>query len=201
MYGDSIEIGYGSKGGWDSFGPERLITRSQGNVLYEIDGQPALSLYKKYLGDRAKDLPAAGLLFPLAIREKPLSENQVVRTILSTDESKQSITCAGDVPQGWTAQLMRANLDRLIEGASIAGQLAKSQIVSPKNYLGIAISCVGRRLVLGERTEEEIEASLDMLGTNSSLVGFYSYGEISPSGLNACDLHNQTMTLTAISEK
>ncbi|MBN9288380.1 MAG: hypothetical protein BGO43_14035 [Gammaproteobacteria bacterium 39-13] len=201
FYGKDLEIGYGSRGGWDIFGPERLITRSNGNVLYEIDGQPALALYKKYLGDRAKELPSSGLLFPLAISEKPLNAKQVVRTILSVDEKNQSITFAGDIPEGWYGQLMKANFDRLIDGASKAGELAKKQIHSPENCLGIAISCVGRRLVLGDRTEEEVEASHDMLGENSSLIGFYSYGEISPSGLGSCDLHNQTMTLTAISEK
>lgn len=201
FYGNDLEIGYGSKGGWDIFGPERLITRSNGNVLYEIDGQPALELYKKYLGDRAKELPSSGLLFPLAISEKPLSAKQVVRTILSVDEKDQSITFAGDIPQGWYGQLMKANFDRLIEGASKAGELAKMKINSPQECLGIAISCVGRRLVLGERSEEEVEASHEMLGENSALIGFYSYGEISPSGLGSCDLHNQTMTLTAISEK
>ena len=201
LYGESIEIGYGSQAGWDPFGPERVMTRSEGNILYEIDGQPALALYKKYLGDRAQDLPASGLLFPLAIRDNTLSEKQVVRTILSVNEDNQSITFAGDIPQGWYGQLMKADHDRLIEGASLAGQLANSQIPAPKKSLNIAISCVGRRLVLGERSEEEVEATLDMLSKDSDLIGFYSYGEISPSGLNSCDLHNQTMTVTSISEK
>jgi hypothetical protein len=200
LYGNDIEIGYGSKGGWDIFGTERLITHSEGNVLYEIDGQPALTIYKKYLGDKAKDLPSSGLLFPLAISEKPLSKNQVVRTILAVNEENQSLTFAGDIPQGWYAQLMKANFDRLIEGASVAGHLAMSQIHVPQNTLNLAISCVGRRLVLGERSEEEVEASLEALGKDAALIGFYSYGEISPSGLGGCDLHNQTMTLTSISE-
>jgi hypothetical protein len=169
-------------------------------VLFEIDGKPALAMYKEYLGQRAKDLPASGLLFPLAIKKKPLSEHQVVRTILAVDEVNQSMTFAGDIPQGWYAQLMKANFERLIEGASIAGHLAKSQIVVPHQSLSLAISCVGRRLVLGERAEEEVEASLEVLGKGSHLIGFYSYGEISPSGLDACDLHNQTMTLTTIGE-
>ncbi len=200
MYGNNIEVGYGSKGGWDIFGPERLITRSEGNILYEIDGQPALDVYKNYLGEKAKELPASGLLFPLAIREKPLSKIEVVRTILSIDEKNKSLTFAGNIPQGWHAQLMKANFDRLIEGASIAGRLATSQINVKGNTLNLAISCVGRRLVLGERTEEEVEASLETLGKNASLVGFYSYGEISPSGLQSCDLHNQTMTFTTFGE-
>jgi hypothetical protein len=136
----------------------------------------------------------------LAISETSLSENQLVRTILSVDEKNQSITFAGDIPQGWYAHFMKANFDRLIEGASIAGQVAKSQISAPTNCLAVAISCVGRRIVLGQRTEEEVEATLNMLGKNATLVGFYSYGEISPSGVATCDLHNQTMTVTTISE-
>jgi hypothetical protein len=201
LYGNDIEIGYGSKGGWDIFGPERLITSSKDNILYEIDGQPALQIYKNYLGDKAKDLPSSGLLFPLAIREQPLSKIEVVRTILAIDEKNQSIIFAGNIPQGWYAQLMKANFDRLIEGASIAGHLATSQIHMTPDTLNLAISCVGRRLVLGERSEEEVEASLETLGKDATLIGFYSYGEISPSGLGSCDLHNQTMTLTTIGEK
>lgn len=198
FYGN-IDIGYGSKGGWDSFGPERLITRSIGNVLYEIDGENALQLYKKYLGEKANNLPSSGLLFPLAIKEKPLNKDHVVRTILSINEKDQSIVFAGDIPQGWYAQFMKANFDRLIEGASIASHIAKSHMHVPKIGLGIAISCVGRRLVLGERAEEELEATQEMLG-EVPVVGFYSYGEISPSGLGNCDLHNQTMTITTLSE-
>ncbi len=199
LYGEDIEIGYGSKGGWDLFGPERLITRSKGNVLFEIDDQPVLGLYKKYLGQRAEDLPASALLFPLAISENPASDKYVVRTILSVDEKNQSMTFAGDVPEGWYAQLMKANFDRLIEGASMAGKMSITS--KRKDQLGIAISCVGRRLVLGERSEEEVEATLDTLGKGASQIGFYSYGEISPSGLGSCDLHNQTMTLTTLSER
>lgn len=201
FYGDDVIVNYGSQGGWDIFGPERHITKSKDNVLYEIDGQPALTLYKKYLGEQSKGLPASGLLFPLAISKTPFSKTQVVRTILAVNEEDQSMTFAGDIPEGWYAQLMRANFDRLVEGAMIAGKLAKGTSKNTENTLAIAISCVGRRLVLGERSEEEIEATHEILGHNMPLVGFYSYGEISPSMLGSCDLHNQTMTLTLFSER
>lgn len=203
LYGDHIHVGHGSKGGWDKFGPERLVTKSKGPVLYELDGRPALNLYKEYLGDRAAGLPATGLLFPLAIRTSPSEGKILVRTILAVDEAAQSMTFAGDIPQGVLAQLMRANFDRLIQGASDAATLTKNG--HGNNHpetptLSIAISCVGRRLVLGERTEEETEATLDILPQGSRQIGFYSYGEISPYESGACDLHNQTMTLTTITE-
>ena len=203
FYGDHVRLGHGSKGGWDKFGPERLITKSTGNILYELDGRPALKLYKEYLGDRAAGLPATGLLFPLAIRTSTSDGKVLVRTILAVDEASQSMTFAGDMPEGFYAQLMRANFDRLIQGASEAATLTVTDqgTVPPTSpTLSIAISCVGRRLVLGERTEEEIEATLDILPKGSSQVGFYSYGEISPYASGTCDLHNQTMTLTTITE-
>ena len=203
FYGDHVRLGHGSKGGWDKFGPERLVTKSTGNILYELDGRPALGLYKEYLGDRASGLPATGLLFPLAIRTSQAEGKILVRTILAVDEATQSMTFAGDIPEGVFAQLMRANYDRLIQGASEAAALTtphQNGSLATSPTLSIAISCVGRRLVLGARTEEEIEATLDILPKGSRQVGFYSYGEISPYKNGTCDLHNQTMTLTTITE-
>jgi hypothetical protein len=200
LSGDSVVVGSGSFGGWDIFGPERLITRAEGNVLYELDGRPALALYKEYLGDRASGLPATALLFPLAVRHDRSNTRQTVRTILGIDEDEQSMTFAGDVPQGWLGQLMRANKDRLIDGAMHAAVMGGAPQRSAPS-LAVAISCVGRRLVLGEQTEEEIEATLEALPHQSQLVGFYSYGEIAPHAEGSCDLHNQTMTITTLGEK
>ncbi|MCA8953749.1 MAG: FIST C-terminal domain-containing protein [Planctomycetes bacterium] len=200
FYGDAVRFGHGSRGGWDTFGPERVITRSEGNVLYELDGRPALALYKEYLGERAAGLPATGLLFPLAIRARFDDQNSVVRTILAVDEAKQSMTFAGDVSEGWIARLMKANFERLIDGAAAAATHARREDENALTTLAIAVSCVGRRLVLGERTEEEVEVTLEALPTATSMVGFYSYGEISPHADGTCDLHNQTMTLTTIQE-
>ena len=200
FYGDRIRIGHGSKGGWDRFGPERRVTKSKGNVLFELDGRPALQLYKEYLGERADGLPATGLLFPLALRANQADSKSLVRTILAVDEGEQSLTFAGDIPEGAFAQLMKANFDRLVQGASEAASATTLPAESNSSTLAIAISCVGRRLVLGERTEEETEATLDVLPKGTQQVGFYSYGEISPYTRGTCDLHNQTMTLTTLSE-
>jgi hypothetical protein len=206
LYGSKVKIGHASKGGWDIFGPERLVTRSTGNVLYELDGRPALELYKEYLGERAKELPASGLLYPLAIRADQKDNAPLVRTILSVDEKAQSLTFAGDIPQGNYAQLMRANFDRLISSAGETGDIATNLMFNGKQnssipILCLAISCVGRRLLLGERTEEELESLAETLPDNTKKVGFYSYGELSPYGAGSCQLHNQTMTITTICEE
>lgn len=196
--GPHVGVGHASGGGWDIFGPERRVTRSTGNVLYELDGQPALALYKKYLGDRVAGLPATALLFPLAVRAPGASERQLVRTILALDEQTQSMTFAGDVPEGSMAQLMRANLDRLVDGAHSAA--IESNTPAGQDVLAVAVSCVGRRMILGSRTEDEIEATLEGLPGGTELVGFYSYGEIGPILAGTCDLHNETMTIATFWE-
>ncbi|WP_437608347.1 FIST N-terminal domain-containing protein [Sorangium sp. So ce834] len=204
LYGEHVVIQHGSKGGWDKFGPERVVTRSAGNVLYEVDGKPALSLYKEYLGDKAAELPASALLFPLALRATARDEKFLVRTVLAVDHEQQSMTFAGDVPEGHLVQLMKADFERLIGGAEQAARAAseagRAAAAAGEGALAIAISCVGRRIVLGDRTEEEVEAVLDVLPRGTQVTGFYSYGEISPYAAGHCDLHNQTMTLTVLSE-
>jgi hypothetical protein len=200
LYGARLKVGCGSLGGWDPFGPERQITRSSGNVLYELDGKSALALYKRYLGEHAADLPASGLLFPLSLRTREVSA-PVVRTILSVNEREQSLTFAGDVPAGGYVRLMKANFDRLIDGAVGAGRVSTDALGTPVD-LALLISCVGRRMVLRQRVEEEVEGVRDIVGPGAAIAGFYSYGEVSPFTPKArCELHNQTMTVTTLSER
>lgn len=201
LYGDRLEVGHGSRGGWDPFGPVRRVTASEGNVLRMIDHRPALALYKEYLGERAAGLPATALLFPLALRDPDAPDRHLVRTVLAIDEADQSMTFAGDLPEGSQVQLMRANVERLIDGAAEAAAMTLSDLGEDRPVLAIAISCVGRRLVLGQATEEEVEATQQLLPLGSVQVGFYSYGELSPAGVGSCELHNQTMTLTAWRER
>lgn len=198
FYGPDLHVGWGCLGGWDPFGPERLITRSSGNVLFELDGRSALGLYKQYLGEHAAGLPATGLLFPLSVRGQN-GETGVVRTILSVDEADQSLTFAGDVPEGAYARLMKANFDRLVDGA--VGAARTSRNGSPPE-LAVLISCVGRKLILKQRVEDEVDGVREALGASTVLTGFYSYGEISPFSPHArCELHNQTMTVTTFTER
>ena len=199
FYGDALTIGSGCYGGWSEFGTLRTITKSKSNILYELDGEPALDLYKKYLGEYASELPNSGLRFPLSIK-KDDNDPEVIRTLLGIDEATKSITFAGNVPEGYSARLMKPNIDMLIEGAGEAAHIANMS--NRKTALGLVVSCVGRKIVMSQLVDEELEAVAEELGKEVKLTGFYSYGEIAPfqNDIQNCQLHNQTMTLTVIYE-
>jgi hypothetical protein len=200
FYGERLTIGCGSVGGWERFGPERAITKSSANILYELDGEPALDLYKRYLGEEAANLPSSALFFPLTVRPPQDEKSAVVRTIVGVDEDAKAMIFAGDIPTGYVAQLMRGNFEELMEGAAQAGAAAVAGQGGPR--LALLVSCIGRKLLLGQSTCEEVEAVAEALGDNVTIAGFYSYGEIAPHGFTGrCELHNQTMTVTTIGEE
>ncbi|MFT4749846.1 MAG: hypothetical protein ACJA0J_000876 [Bdellovibrionota bacterium] len=200
FYGSSLRVAHGSFGGWEPFGLEKTVTKSTANELFELDGKSALNKYKEYLGEYASELPGSALLFPLSIRVEG-GDKHLVRTILSIDNERSSMIFAGDVPEGSKVRFMRANIDRLIDAASTAANNALVGFDQLEPEVALLISCVGRKLVLGSRVDEEIEAVAEILGKKTLLSGYYSYGEISPlrkSG--SCELHNQTMTITCMQE-
>lgn len=200
FYGDRLKVGHGSYGGWEPFGLEKTITKSNQNVLYEIDHKNALDMYKLYLGKFAKELPQSALLFPLAVQLNK-GGDYLVRTILSIDNENEVMTFAGDVPEGSKVRFMKANFDRLVDAASTAANTILSDFDISNPQFALLISCVGRKLVLGERIDEEVEAVADVLGSQVPLTGYYSYGEISPLRNGAfCELQNQTMTITCLEE-
>jgi len=202
FYGDSIQIGHGSMGGWDVFGPKRLITKSKGTILYEIDGKPALEVYKSYLGPLANKLPASALTFPVSIHPENAPQSAVVRTILAVNEKDQSMTFAGTIPEGYTIQLLRGTLRHLVEGSQTAAKKALCGVDNTSDSLALLISCIGRKLLLKQRTVDEIEAIGALYNDKPcTRIGFYSYGELSPQeGTKTCELHNQTMTITTLYE-
>lgn len=199
FYGETLEITFSIHGGWTPFGPERIVTKSKDNTLYELDGKPALDLYKNYLGDKAKDLPGAALLYPLNVT----SENEkqsIVRSILNINEEENAVILAGDIPENSIVQLMMTNVDNIANASERAAKQALEFRIN-KPEIALLVSCIGRKLVLDQRVEEEIEEVIEVLGGETTICGFYSYGEIAPfHGEIACQLHNQTMTITLISE-
>ena len=201
LYGEHLVFSHGSYGGWKPFGPARKVTRCAGNVLFELDGEPALAIYKRYLGDYANGLPASGLLFPFSMLSRNHDEIGLIRTILGVDETDGSLTLAGEIDPDGYLKLMRSSTDALVSGAETAAEAARGHESVDGDSLALLVSCVGRKLVMGERVDEEVEAVADVFGPATVRAGFYSYGEICPSHAgDECRLHNQTMTITYLAE-
>ncbi|MGY8637154.1 FIST N-terminal domain-containing protein [Bradyrhizobium sp. 14AA] len=204
FYGASFHFAHGCAGGWDVFGPRRKVTKSDGPVVAELDGEPPLDLYTRYLGEEeAAAMPGSGLAFPLRIHDEAEPGRQIVRSVFAVDRDARTLTFAADIPEGCTAQLMRANFDSLAAGAGEAGRQARSALAGEVagDKLAILVSCTGRRRVMGQRTQDELDAVAAELGEDVVRIGFYSYGEIAPPAASGrCELHNQTMTVTVIGE-
>jgi hypothetical protein len=200
FYGERLRVGLSVTGGWRPFGPDRLITRSQRNVVYEFDGRPALALYKQYLGEHAAGLPASGHLFPLELHN-PERKSRVLRALLAVDEKEQSITYASDVPQGCYARFMMGQIEDLVSGAHKAAKANLETLEGHRPGLSLIVSCAGRSHILSQRIEEEVEAIRDVFGEQTALTGFYSYGEIGPpEGICLPELHNETISITSLVE-
>ena len=200
IYGDQAIVTSGALGGWKPYGPPRKITRSDKNIVYELDGKPALPLYKMYIGYYANDLPASGLNFPFAIMDD--KNVNVIRTLLSVNDKDNSLTFAGNIEQGTTVRFLKSDHDRLVSGASDAAKqiLDKGVDVNDK-ALAICVSCVGRKLVMENQVSDEVFAVQRLLGVQTGITGFYSNGEIcSGEDDGHSQLHNQTMTIAYLSE-
>ena len=202
FYGPAISIGHGSAGGWDEFGPKRRVSKSKRNVLFTLDEEPALNLYERYLGDEAEGLPGTALLYPLLVANPRDGRHAVVRTVLGINRVERSMTFGGNIPEGWSAQLMRGHFDNLAEGAALAARQAAAFGRGPNSEaVAIMISCIGRRILMGQSIADEIAGVEANIGKNVHTIGFYSYGEIAPHSFSGmCELHNQTMTVTTIAE-
>jgi hypothetical protein len=200
FYGEHIHIGHGSLGGWDEFGYERRITSSDKNVLFEVDNEKALDLYKRYLGEFAAELPGSALMFPLSMKA-PDADKYLIRTILAVDDNEKSMLFAGNMPEGSTVRLMRGDIQKLVRASAKAAADSVESLKNHKPQLILLLSCVGRKIIMDKKVEEEVLAAEEVLDENCAVSGFYTYGGLSPFGVGTpCELHNQTMTITAFSE-
>jgi hypothetical protein len=201
FYGPDVEIKSSNGGGWKKTGKTMKITASRDNHLYDLNDEDALSIYKNNLGSEAAQLPMSGLRFPLMVSDPNDSEKSFVRTLLGIDNDVGMLTFAGNIPEGWTAEVMQASSDDLIEAASSAAlETLSSDDKAPD--VSILVSCIGRRLVLGDKSVAEVNAVDKSYGQQTAMTGFYSYGEFSKTVENdSAHLFNQSLALFTITER
>jgi hypothetical protein len=201
FYGDDVCLTSAHGDGWKPAGAEFEITASRMNKVYDFNGESALSLYERNLGEKAAQLPMSGLNFPLRICDPKNQNVQLVRTLLGIDREVGMLTFAGNLPEGWMAQLMHAEPLDLIKASAEAAEGRTLEALATAQA-SILVSCIGRRLVLGDRSAEEVKALKSALGGSPSIAGFYSYGEFASPAKDGGTprLYNQSMTVFSISE-
>ena len=198
FYGDALKVGFGGHGGWSELGEAYEVTESEGREILKLGNEHSLPLYKQFLGDDADGLPGSALLYPVAVW-LPGAEDYVVRTVFNTDEFDQSITLGEPTPQGARLQFMRARFDDLLNGVKGAAEEALTHL-GEQPEMALMVSCIGRKLLFNQQIDQEIEETHQILGPQTPIGGFYSYGEICPVQKDLAALHHQMLTLTVFAE-
>jgi hypothetical protein len=212
LLGGNIKTATGIRSGWESIGNKMKVTKSESNIVYELDNEPALDFYEKVLGPvRSKKLPGIALEYPFGmIDEKAMINGKEMyfqlRAPLSIDKNKKSITFAAAIPEGKYVTITTASRNSIIGGSASASKQAKETFKGKKIDLMLIFDCIGRKLVLGKRTQEEITAVQNTLGKNIPMIGFFTYGEIGPidkrvKELQSTRYHNQTTIVFLMGEK
>ncbi len=183
--------------GWIGIGQERIVTKSHKNMVYEIDGKPAIDFYKKYLNVTTDDMPQTGIEYPLEVR---LKNGQVLyRAVLDIEEKSGALIFAGHVEEKSRVRLSTAKGKAIIPYVKRSIEEALSKRKNFKPEVGLLFPCCSRKQVLGEYTIQEIEAIYKV--AKAPLIGFFAYGEIGafPKGGNA--FHNETFVTALLRER
>jgi hypothetical protein len=207
----NFKIGIGVKHGWIPVGIPLIVTRSEGSVLHELDGKPAIKIYEDYFGEeeaknlRTGTLAKLALSYPLGMKVEGADE-LTLRAPFSVDEHG-SITCAAEVPMGAEMQLMIGSQEEAFKVAKVAAQNAMSQLDGVQPKAVIIFNCIARSKLFGDRAGEEISAIQEAVGAQTPLIGFYTYSEQAPLGgevknLEKCNpiSHNETVVICILAE-
>lgn len=205
FYGDNFQMMISTESGITPLGVERTVTKSDKNILYEVNHKPALEFYREFLGDNFKDLTKSAIQYPIAVsKDYKISQAELVRTPYTINEKDQSVTFTGEVPEGLQIRLMMAGSENMVSGSEKAAQDTKTRIKKAKGdpAFVLLVSCASRKMVMGEFTEEEIDMVQTVLGQKDyTISGYYAFGEIVSAQGGTCVLQNQTINLISFYEK
>ena len=202
-FSGNFQVGTGASSGWSPIGLAKKVTRSVDNILYELNGEPALNVYERALGKHASKLPAVGVEYPLGLVTERGAEGEkdylLLRATMSVNRKEGAISLAGEIPEGSTVHICCGDSASLLEAAKKAGRLALADLEGRRPVMIFIYSCMARRLILGRQVEEEINCIREAVGPDLPVLGFYTYGEygrIKKGGPNR--LQNETVTVSVI---
>jgi hypothetical protein len=195
----AIDVGYIPIGG------ERTVTRSQGNVIYEIDGRPALEVFQEYLPDPALAENWGARLansFALCFRAPSYikGEDYIFRAVLSMNKAEGSLTLATEVQEGTSVWFSSRNQEKVTAGLDRMATQIKQQLGDTQPKLVFHFDCTARGKTMFRDQEKLriLRRFRQAVGPDVPWVGFYTFGEIGPVGEHNCH-HNYTAVVLALS--
>ncbi len=202
-FSGDFKVGTGVRSGWSPVGTVKIVTRAHENVVYELNGEPALDVFKRFLGKHADKLPAVGVEYPLGIVSRPgvpgEEEYHLIRATMSVGREDGSISFAGEIPEGAAVRLTCGDNDSILKATEEAVRLALTDLGDTSPRMVFFYSCMARSIVLGRRTKEETEVLHRTLGKRLPVIGFYTYGEFCRLRAGGPSLfHNETATVSVI---
>jgi len=186
--------------GWDDIGIEKIITKSNGNIVYTIDDEPAVDVFVKFFKftdsvDNRSEIVAMNFAqYPLQLKKD--NGNTVLRAPLMVDIENRALIFAGGIPQGSKVKFSVPPGFDLIEKTAERVSALKENIADPDAVL--MFSCKARHLALGPMTSDEAGRIRSIW--NKPLIGFFTYGEIGAATESVCDFHNETCSMVVMEE-
>lgn len=198
-----FRLGMGVRSGWSPIGIAKRVTRAAGNVVYELNHQPALEVYRRFLGKHVDKLPAVGAEYALGLVDNygtmGLDDYCLMRASLAVNHQDGSILYGGEVPQGAMVRFTCCDSNSLLEAAGGAGRAAVAELSGSTPVMAFFYSCLARKVMLGRRTPEETEMVRQILGRSIPILGFYTFGEYGRIAIGKPSvLHNETAAVTIL---
>jgi hypothetical protein len=198
-----FKVSEGIQAGWSPIGLPKKVTRASGNILYELNGEPALEVFKRFLGKHAVGLPAVGVEYPLGIISRCADGSEddyyLLRATMSVNHDDGSLGFAGEIPEGSMVQLTCGDISSILEATRKAVAIAREGLGDTPPGMVFYFGCNARKTVLGLRTKEEYALIREGFGRDVPILGFYTYGEFCRVGCGGpCLLHNETAVVSVL---
>ncbi len=210
-----FSFGVGVRHGWIPIGVPMTVTKSDGSLIQEIDGQPAIRVYEDHFGkEKARVLQdtegvasvRSVLTYPFGISTKD-RQNEILIRFATDVLDDGSIRCAAEIPEGSEIRLMIGSKEEAVEAAQDAADKSKKGLVGKEPKAAIIFNCIARKNLFGEEARDEINAIRESIGANVPMIGFYTYGEQAPidgvtQNMDKCEttFHNETVVIYTIGE-
>jgi hypothetical protein len=199
LFSGNIIFSSGLASGWTPIGHKKKTTKVDHNIVYEVDQEPILDFYNRYVGGDYKRVPTE---YPLAVFPNENSEKYYIRSPYTFNEKDRSVTFFGDVPENVVVQLVSGSIEKMSMASESALKEAIEAYKGNKPEAALVFTCSARKAILGLKVDKEYHYLQKNMPDHFPICGFYTYGEICPleNGRESY-FHNGTIAVLLIGEE